>query len=59
MTIHNVATQCLSVAHDAHHVAGQLMIEKVAEPAVMLEAAKQMETTARQLRRLVEVNEGK
>lgn len=48
---HDLIDDCMAATHDAHHVAGCLMIEKVDRDAIA-EAAKQLERTARQLRKL-------
>lgn len=51
--LHDVIDETLAAAHDAHHVAGLLMADKV-EAEVIAEGAKQMERAARKLRKLSE-----
>lgn len=48
---HDVTEECLKTTHDAHHIAGLLLVEKVDAEGFVL-AAKQMERTARYLRKL-------
>ena len=48
---HDLVEECMSAAHDAHFIAGCLMIEKVEREAIT-ETAKQLERAARQLRKL-------
>lgn len=53
LTVHNVATECLAAAHDAHYVAGLLLIEKLDKGAIF-EAALKLKRTARYLEQLAE-----
>jgi hypothetical protein len=48
---HDVTEECLKTTHDAHHIAGLLLIEKV-DAEAFVATAKQMERTARYLRKL-------
>lgn len=54
--LNDVTDEALAAAHDAHHVAGELMLGRV-DAEEIIEAAKQMERTARKLRKLGEAAE--
>lgn len=51
LSFQNVATQALAAAHDAHAIAGELMVEKL-DAEELQDAALQLERTARLFRKL-------
>lgn len=49
--IHHTTRECLLACSDAHHIAGQLLVDKIDREAIN-EAAFQLKRTARQLKKL-------
>ena len=49
--LHDIIDETLAASHDAHYIAGELMIDRVGAEAIN-EAAKQMERAARKLKKL-------
>lgn len=54
--LHDITEECLVASADAHHIAGELMVN-VVDPEAMSEAAKQLERAARKLRKCAEAAE--